>query len=344
MGNGIGPVITAERYNPVFDFPSYHFGMRNSPTPKLEIDLETLLAERHKLASAILSTSTVRDYRYDWLMFERWCQQTGLNALPAEPNTVTLFAVGELRRGMKVTTVRRRLAAIAQKHVAAGHGSPLTRDTIDMLRVARRLRAEQPAQVLPLSVDLVRRMSIALRELATDVAIRNRAILVLGLASGLRSANLAALMLRDVTPFGEHLVLQIRREKQDKESRGRQIGLPRGKHPDTCPVRVLNAWLEIRGREPGPLFWRLNSRDTGIALVPEHFCKIVKTSLALIGVDPHGYGSHSLRAGLVTEAGESGAGELVIAAQTGHRDMKVLRQYFRRQNLFRSNVAAMIGL
>lgn len=318
--------------------------MQTTPTRKLEVDLETLLADRAKYAAAILSPLTQRGYGYDWRAFERWCAATSLQALPADPQTVTLFAVSELRRGMSIPTVRARLAAIGHQHRAHGLNPPADRALADMLVAVSRLRAERPRQMLPLTVDLVRRMSIELARIRTDVAMRNRAAIVVGLASGLRSANLAALLLEDVERYGGNLVLHVRREKQDKESKGRLIGLPRGEHAATCPVRVLDEWMEIRGRDPGPLFYRLDKSNRGRPLAAERFCLIVQRSLKLIGVDPAGYGSHSMRAGLVTEAGERGAGELAIAAQTGHRDLKVLRRYFRRQDLFRSNVAAMIGL
>lgn len=66
---------------------------------------------------------------------------------------------------------------------------------------------------------------------------------------------------------------------------------------------------------------------------------IVKSAVKRIGLDERLYGAHSLRAGFVTAAAESGAGELMIASQTGHR-----RMYFRRTDLFRANAAKMIGL
>jgi len=46
----------------------------------------------------------------------------------------------------------------------------------------------------------------------------------------------------------------------------------------------------------------------------------------------------------VTEAGEHGCSELLIAAQTGHRDMGTLRRYFRRSDLFKANACRAIGL
>ncbi len=71
----------------------------------------------------------------------------------------------------------------------------------------------------------------------------------------------------------------------------------------------------------------------------------VKRAVVAAGVgDPARYAGHSLRAGLVTAAAEAGVQERVIAEQTGHRSMAVLRRYIRSANLFQQNAAAEVGL
>jgi len=77
------------------------------------------------------------------------------------------------------------------------------------------------------------------------------------------------------------------------------------------------------------------------------FERIVKRCVALIGLESPGTGTaaHSLRFGFRSLlAARPVLAELLIAAQTGHRSMDVLRSYFRRSDLFRSNACAMIGL
>jgi integrase len=137
--------------------------------------------------------------------------------------------------------------------------------------------------------------------------------------------------------------MHVRREKQDQEGVGRWIGLPAGRHEATCPVRALRAWLEVRrGSAAGALFTHLHSPYGRLGASP--IFTIVKQALRKAGIEPAGYGPHSLRAGFVTEAVEAGAGELLIAAQTGHRSMQVLRRYFRRRDLFKANACGMLGL
>jgi integrase len=294
---------------------------------------------------ALLTPNTRRGYSYDWAMFAGWCKLIGRDSLPASADTVSLYATDQLG-GHKISTAARRVASITQMHRSHDFASPVTPAVRDLFAGARRLRPELPHQVRALSVDELRSVAAKLGRDGSARALRDRAILVIGFASALRSASLTALELEDAEFVPEGIRIQVRREKQDQEGKGRWIGLPRGRHQGTCPVRSLQAWLDRRGAAPGPLFTRLDghARAAAIALQPERICQIVQDAVARIGLDRALYGGHSLRAGFVTTAGECGVGELLIASQTGHRDMSTLRRYFRRRDLWRSNACAALGL
>jgi len=306
--------------------------------------LEELLRERGKLTDALVAPLTRRGYRYDWDAFVRWCETMNLSALPASSETLSLYVTGRLAAGRKTSTVARNLGAIAQKHRKEGLPSPATDDLRLLLRGARRLRDERLRQVRPLTVEEVRAIAARLWTVGTPIAIRNRAVILVGFASALRSANLVRLELADVEFCEQGMRLRIGREKTDQEAHGRLIGLPHGKHPETCPVAALRAWIARRGDFPGPLFIALNRCNVQIPLDAGQITKIVQQAVAAIGGDAAAFGSHSLRAGFVTEAGEGGASELQIAAQTGHRDMATLRRYLRKRDVFRFNACAWIDL
>jgi integrase len=307
--------------------------------------LERLERERDKLTVALLAPNTRKRYHYGWRSFLAFCGRLNAVPLPASPNTVSLFAVHLLAAGLKVATVKHHLAAIARRHRDEKRDSPVTTEVKGLLLAARRVRLDQISQVLPLSLDNLRAISQGLLCDDTALALRNRALLLVGFASALRSANLAELLLEDVEFSERGVVLKIRHSKTDQFAKGRLIGIPHGKHPDTCPVRALESWIGRRGSFPGPLFSRLDwhpGRDRAIA--PERICQIVQQAVARIGLNPKRYGSHSMRAGFVTAAAECGAGELQIASQTLHKDLSVLRGYFRRQDVFRGNPVGMLDL
>src|SRR5687768_14840460 len=72
---------------------------------------------------AARAPATLRAYRSDWHEFAGWCNEHGLEALPASPPTVVLYLAD--RAGVKaVNTLQRRLTSISQAHQAAGYESP----------------------------------------------------------------------------------------------------------------------------------------------------------------------------------------------------------------------------
>jgi hypothetical protein len=68
----------------------------------------------------------------------------------------------------------------------------------------------------------------------------------------------------------------------------REIGIPYGPNPDTCPVRTVQAWLEAAGVIAGPVFRSINrhgqvqaDRLSGIDVA-----RVVKKLADRAGLDP----------------------------------------------------------
>ena len=299
-----------------------------------------------RMRDGLTAANTIKGYRHDWKIFAAWCSLAHRNSFPATAETLCFFVERELTRGRKISTTVRRVTSVKYVHRAAGFESPAGAGVQELLVRAQRLTGEQPRQMEPLSLAQIRTMSEQLRALNIERAFRDRAILVIGFASALRRASLADLLLSDVQVRSEGLVLHIRREKQDQEGRGRNIGLPIGKHEDTSPASCYADWLRARGSAEGPLFFAFDRWDRmeRRAMTPASVGKVVKRAVRGIGLDPARYSGHSLRSGFITEAAEAGAGELLIASQTGHRSMEILRRYFRRRDLFKANACFAIGL
>lgn len=314
--------------------------------PLTSVNIEDLLVEARLLRRARWARNTEIGYGYDWAAFQRWCAAFEKCSLPADGETLCLYVAYSLRRGNKVNTVSRRVTAVTHYHELAELPSPLIPEVRQLLDAAQRLRGEKPREMRPLLLSQLGEIARALLREGTPLSLRNRALLVVGFGSALRRSSIVELSLADVQFLDNGLLLHLQREKNDQEGHGRYIGLPRGQHVETCPERALRDWLEIRGPDVGPLFTQFNRRG-GVTLRPmaaRMVATLVKRSVERLGLDPTDYGGHSLRAGFVTAAGEAGAGELLIAAQTGHRSMAVLRKYFRRRDVFRANACAMIGL
>ena len=301
--------------------------------------------------------ATQRAYASGFGSFELWCQQHGLAALPAEPDTVALYLTALAEQDAAVATLRMRLVCIAQAHKAAGLPAPTQAEAVRRtMSGISRTKGTRQRQVAPLRLSTVRAMLKATPE-EDLLAIRDRAVLLLGFAGGMRRSELAALDVEDLTEVDEGLDVLIRWSKTDQEGASRTIGIPRGRHPETCPVIAVQRWLRLADLTTGPLFRRIrpNGRPNTERrdplgqvrpdrLTPQGIARVVQRAAARARLDPREFAGHSLRAGFATEAAAQGASERSIMRQTGHKSVEMVRRYIRDGERYTDNAAATLGL
>ena len=126
----------------------------------------------------------------------------------------------------------------------------------------------------------------------------------------------------------------------------RDVAVPFGHHPETCPVRAVEAWLFLAGITRGPLFRNIRRGDHLGAqrLSDEDVARRVKVMVGSIGKEPSAYAGHSLRAGFVTAAARAGASDHDIMTHTRHLDIATMRRYIRAATLFDTTPARKIDL
>jgi integrase len=161
-----------------------------------------------------------------------------------------------------------------------------------------------------------------------------------------RRSELVRLDVEDCAFGKDGLTVTLRRSKTDQESIGRKIGIPYGSNPETCPVRVLQTWLELAEITTGPLFRSINRHgQVQVGRLSDiDVARVVKKLVERAGLDAAKYAGHSLRAGHATSAAIGGASERSIMNQTGHRSVQMVRRYIRDGSLFRENSAGKLGL
>jgi len=294
--------------------------------------------ERAALALAGRAENTRAAYAHDWRDFERWCTAAGKGPLPASGETLPLYLVALADRGRAMATIRRRVCSIAARHLAAGFPTPATADVGEVLAgLARRIGTAPRRAKAALSVQDLRSMLAAIDDDGPR-GCRDRALLVVGFASGLRRSNLVALDLADVTIKREGLVLRISRSKTDQRGAGLLLDIFRGKCAATCPARVLERWLLERGSAAGPLFCQLARPGDGVRphkrMTGEAVGDLVQEAAARAGLDPRRYGAHSLRAGVATAAAANGESDVAIMQRTGHKSAASMARYVRPGRLF----------
>ncbi|MFZ3179761.1 MAG: integrase [Methylocystis silviterrae] len=290
------------------------------------------------------SDNTRRAYDADWRQFASWLRRQGLDPLPPDPQTVGLYLaacmeggvsagarnIGEVSAGARnigaggrapvsVATLERRLAGICWHY--RQRGEPL--DTSDrhiatVLAGIRRRHGRPPAQKEAIFADELLAM---LATLDMDLrGLRDRAILAIGFAGGLRRSEIVGLDCGpdqsddgtgwiEIFPPGADVssarkdfadISSASKDSADVSSASnndggavlqilgktgwREVEIGRGSSPLTCPVALLETWLRLGRISHGPLFRPIARKNGGVSpdrLTDKHVARLVqKTALA----------------------------------------------------------------
>ena len=297
------------------------------------------LAATFDYAERAQAPATARAYRADVATFSAWCAARAVLSCPAAPATVAVFLADEARRGVKPSTLSRRLAAIRHAHVAARLEPPTNAEEVrHVLRGIRRTVGTRPARKAPATAERVLVMVSHCPK--TLAGFRDRALLLLGFGGAFRRSELAALDVADLEETPEGLRVTVRQSKTDQEGAGAVVPITRGAH--ACPVAAVRVWLQAAGITEGPVFRPVSKegRPRAARLTPHSIGHLVKTYAARAGYDPAVFGGHSLRAGFLTSAAERGRSLDRMMAVSRHKRVDTVLGYVRRADDFKDHAGA----
>ncbi|TLG71845.1 tyrosine-type recombinase/integrase [Methylocystis sp. B8] len=329
------------------------------------------------------SDNTKRAYDADWRQFAAWLRRQGLDPLPPAPQTVGLYlaACVDGERGLapvSVATLERRLAGICWHY--RQRGEPL--DTSDrhiatVLAGIRRRHGRPPAQKEAIFADELLAM---LATLDMDLrGLRDRAILAIGFAGGLRRSEIVGLdcgpdqtddgtgwveiypPAADVSSSGKSTGADISSASNNDggvvlqilgKTGWREVEIGRGSRPETCPVALLETWMRLGRIHQGPLFRPIARKNGGVSaerLTDKHVARLVQKTALAAGIrgdltegERHlAFSGHSLRAGLASSAQIE---EAHVQKHLGHASPEMTRRYQRKRDRFRVNLTKAAGL
>lgn len=306
------------------------------------------------LINASKAPSTAKAYAFDWATFTGWCTGHRVRSLPAAPGTVAAFIAELVADGMAMATINRRLSAVSYVHEAHGYARPSKHPMVAAaLAGAARTVGEEQRRAAPVTLDLLRQMCARRFVLSDAAQRRDRAILTLGWAAALRCSEIVSLDVRDITVVDEApdlpgladtgvpagMVVYLRKGSKTNPTRKVEtIVVPSARSTLVCPVRAVQWQIEQVGS--GPLFRSMHHDRRLASEYPGDLVKVLCTELRL---DPSAYSSHSLRSGFVTEMRARGVPDHLIARQTRHKNLAMLRIYDRPTDALAPSASALAG-
>jgi integrase len=236
-------------------------------------------------------------------------------------------------RGLKIGTLKRRIAALSTAAKLAGVENA-TKDPIvgRYLAGLARQKGSGERSAKPLVLDELWATLAAFRAETDSAAIRDRAILLVGFHGALRRSEIAALRIEDFEPNERGGVLTIRASKGDQAGEGQQVPIYR--RTLWCPVGALRDLALYLEREEGPLFCEVyrSGRFASVPLWGRSVSEVIVRRTTQAGLE--GYSGHSLRAGFCVSSRLAGSSEFAVKRVTRHKHLATLHKYFSRADLF----------
>ncbi len=340
-----------------------------SPLPSLVGKDETPthladLADRARgYVAAASSANTRKAYAGDWKHFSAWCRRSNLAPLPPHPQTVGLYITAcasgtaeQVAKANSVSTIERRLSSLSWNY--AQRGLSLDRKDRHIATVMAGIRnshAKPPVQKEAVMAEDIIAMVETL-DRSSLRGLRDRAMLLIGFAGGLRRSEIVGLDLKsDQTEDGRGWIeifdkgmLVILRGKTG----WREVEVGRGSADATCPVAAIETWIKFAKLAHGPLFRRVTGQGKAVGserLNDKEVARLVKRAAMAAGVRGDlpeieraiKFSGHSLRAGLASSAEVD---ERYVQKQLGHASAEMTRRYQRRRDRFRVNLTKASGL
>lgn len=259
--------------------------------------------------------------------------------LPATGEGIVRY-LAEYADSLALSTLRQRLAALAQWHLSQGFPDPTktphVRQMLKGIRVVHPVKQKQatPLQLrhLEKAVNWLDSKARAAIESGDYLALmryrRDAALLLIGFWRGFRSDELARLHVEDTqAEAGTGITFYLPYTKADRDHQGSTFNTPALKK--LCPVEAYINWITVAGIANGPVFRKLdrwgNLSEKG--LKSTSFIPLLRRILEDAGIPAQAYSSHSMRRGFATWASANGWDIKGLMSYVGWKDMKSALRY-----------------
>jgi integrase len=321
-----------------------------------EHSLPPLSKRAAKIVAGARSKNTLRAQASDWRQFEDWCRIERRRPLPATPATVAGYLLALEEFGKAYATIRRHLSTISTAHKR--HRPPVVNpahdpDVADVMRgILNSQRGAEPRKATAIDGETLIKLTRSVNPASGDrvghgdggegedvasrrarlLALRDRSLLLLGFALGVRRSELVGVHVEHIKRQRGGIVVTLGVHEKTKTGWRQEVGIDAA-----CveTIGALDAWLKASGIKAGPVFRRIY-RDGSVgrdALSPQTVAVVVKRMAKAAGLEGR-YSGHSLRRGFLTAADRAGKDIGTIMGHSRHRSREVAMGYLERRDRF----------
>lgn len=259
--------------------------------------------------------------------------------LPATGDGIVRY-LAEFADQHAISTLKQRLAALAQWHITQGFPDPTK--TPAVRQMIKGIRVEHPVQEKQAAPLLFQHLEQAVRWLEGEAeraaarqdlsallrSRRDLALVLIGFWRGFRGDELSRLEVEHTqAQAGVGITFYLPHSKGDRQHRGTTFRTPALKK--LCPVQAYVNWINVAGIAHGPVFRKLDRwghlADKGLnanSLIP-----LLRRIFQRAGLSGDLYTSHSLRRGFATWASANGWDIKALMTYVGWKDMKSAMRY-----------------
>ena len=286
----------------------------SSPTSTLASLTTTLAA----LVDSALAPASQACYRWGWDLYVQVAQKYSISEqFPVRVSILALFIAYLVNQSYKPSTISSYVIGYVHKLKAI----PDPTSSFLILKLLRACHKQQKNvdSRMPIVKPMLERLMLTLVHTGTDQYRQHlfQAMFALAFYAFLRIGEIT---IRGKDGHNAHLIQknQIRMQTKHfefkfisyKHSHGQPFALSvmeaQGQGP--CPVQAMQAYLQVRGDRPGPLFHYV----AGHAVLRNDFNKELRQALLFCDLDPTTFKSHSFRIGAATTAAQLGMSDSQI--------------------------------
>jgi len=263
----------------------------------------------HAADEAGLSPATIDAYRRDLERLAEWCREQDIQQIDSlKPADVRSFAASEHRRGLSPRSVQRRLSGLRRFF------RYLRRERIIDADPSQGVRAPKVRRKLPEVLDIDQVLALLDIPAEDELATRDRAMLELFYASGLRVSELAGLTWSRLD-LDEGMVRVLGKGRRERV-------VPVGRHA----VRALLQWRGIHASTAGPeqpqVFTSLKGRPLGVRAIQKRVAYWSQRQGLDQSVHPHQL-RHSFASHILESSGDLRAVQELL----GHANLATTQIY-----------------